>query len=284
MKQPRKIQDPTEAALSAIQEALTLQLDNPDGAPAEDRTTQQGARDPRPRRSRVEVADRRAANDDRQTVGQLLSQLQRRSSPAPYWWAAGLAILWLGFGTPYVLAALRTAAPGASGFDALLASPALMAILGSLIIPPIAFFALAAMVRRSRDLQLIGKSMTEVALRLAQPESLGTDAVVTVGQAVRREVAAMGEGLDRAIARAAELETVVRSEVAILERAYEDNEIRIRSLINELQAERESVLTHTERLREGILDAETMLSGEVRQAADRVQDNVAAALLGLLGD
>ncbi len=236
MKQPRKIQDPTEAALSAIQEALTLQLDNTETAAShEDRTTQPG-REPRQRRSRVEVAERRAANDDRQTIGQLLSQLQRRSSPAPYWWAGGLAILWLGFGAPYAISAVRASAPGLGSLDALMASPALMAILGSLLIPPVAFFALppwcaARGTAAHRQVHDRGG---------AAPRTAGIP-WHRCGRHRRPGRApgsrAMGEGLDRAIARAAELETVVRNEVSILERAYEDNEIRIRSLISELHAE-----------------------------------------------
>ena len=39
------------------------------------------------------------------------------------------------------------------------------------------------------------------------------DSVVTVGEAIRREVAAMGDGVERTIARAGELESMVRAEV-----------------------------------------------------------------------
>ena len=55
-----------------------------------------------------------------------------------------------------------------------------------------------------------------------------------VGQAVRREVAAMGEGIERTLARAVELETLVHTEVNELERAYAQNETRIRSLVDGL--------------------------------------------------
>jgi len=43
-------------------------------------------------------------------------------------------------------------------------------------------------------------------------------------------VALMGDGIERAIARAGELETLVANEVSALERAYTDNEVRIRAL------------------------------------------------------
>ena len=48
----------------------------------------------------------------------------------------------------------------------------------------------------------------------------------------------MGDEVERALARAGELETLVRSEIATLERAYASNKIRIRSLLDELVSQR----------------------------------------------
>ena len=44
----------------------------------------------------------------------------------------------------------------------------------------------------------------------------------------------MGDGVERALARAAELETLVANEVSALEHAYNDNEVRIRGLLQDL--------------------------------------------------
>ena len=96
------------------------------------------------------------------------------------------------------------------------------------------------MVRRAQDMRLAAQSMTELAFRLAEPESLAQDRVMMVGQAVRREVAAMGEGIERTLARAVELETLVHTEVNELERAYAQNETRIRSLVDGLGSERDA--------------------------------------------
>ncbi len=82
---------------------------------------------------------------------------------------------------------------------------------------------------RSQEMRLIAQSMAEVAMRLAEPETVARESIVTVGQAIRREVAAMGDGVERALARAAELETLVANEVSALEHAYNDNEVRIRA-------------------------------------------------------
>ncbi|MFG1349726.1 hypothetical protein [Xanthobacter autotrophicus] len=337
MKQPKKIQDPTEAALSAIQEALTLELDNAEAGPSAkgtDRGPDRGPepgfpqdrsggdrsvgdrpaggerllpsapprdgrpinRRPRPpegealrpeaprpegrrdgpQRARID-AERRAANDDRQTIGQLLGQLQKRSAATPYYWAAGAAALWVIAGIAFAFAYHRGLMASSSGVESLIDSPALLGIFAGILLPPLAFFGLASVLRRSLELQGIARSMTEVALRLAQPESIATETVVTVGQAVRREVAAMGDGVDRAISRAGELEAMVRAEVSILERAYEENEARIRSLIDELRNERHNIQIETERLREGIVSAEAVLSNEVKDVASRIHGTMMEA-------
>src|ERR1700753_2623008 len=94
--------------------------------------------------------------------------------------------------------------------------------------------------------------MREGALRLADPETVARESVVTVGQAIRREVAAMGDGVERALARAAELETLVSNEVALLERTYSDTERRIRTLLNDLATQRETLVTQAEQMHTAI--------------------------------
>src|SRR6185369_1475622 len=98
-------------------------------------------------------------------------------------------------------------------------------------VPIIFFYVVAHMRWRSQELRLITQSIAEVAMRLAEPETVARESIVTVGKAIRREVTAMGDGIERALARAAELETVVANEVSALEHAYTDNEVRIRALL-----------------------------------------------------
>ncbi|MFX6728752.1 hypothetical protein ABTH13_20600, partial [Acinetobacter baumannii] len=81
---------------------------------------------------------------------------------------------------------------------------------------------------------LIAQSMAQMAVRFSEPEHVANGAIVTVGQAIRREVAAMGDGVERAVARAGELEALVANEVSSLERAYSDNEVRIRALLQDI--------------------------------------------------
>src|SRR5215472_10445416 len=216
---PKKIMDPTEAALSAIQDALSArdaaaepQTPVPPATPPEEpasewRTIRSATLDADVPPPEEQSVPRRPANDDRESIGQILRTLQRRPARTTYTIATVLAVAWilvaLLLGWAY-LPQLQTAlAP--SGLTA----PVLTA-LGAIFCAPIIFFyGLAYMAWRSQELRLITQSMAEVAMRLAEPETVARESIVTVGQAIRREVTAMGDGVERALARAAELETLV---------------------------------------------------------------------------
>ena len=130
--------------------------------------------------------------------------------------------------------------------------PTLFALAAGIALPVLLFYVLAHMVRRAQELRIIARSMTEAAMRLAEPETIARESIVSVGQAIRREVAAMGDGVERALARAAELEALVHNEVAALERAYNDNELRIRGLIEDLANQRDSLVGQAEQVRNAI--------------------------------
>ena len=166
------------------------------------------------------------ANDDdtRRDYAAIMTRLQRGQ-------AGGLPIGAIAASVAWVIAGLLLAQiTYDNGIGAILTpsglrdTPGAVALLVSIIVPVFAFFAIAAMIRRSNEMRSTAHSMSEIALRLAEPENLAQERIVTVGQAVRREVSAMGEGIERTIARASELEALMQSEVSELERAYSDNE------------------------------------------------------------
>ena len=222
---PKKMTDPTEAALSAIQEALNLRDE-------EDRPEDQSATSAAPPRNdddfireieptapvfeedfdrdpigaRAEAPAPLAANDDQQSIGQILRALQRRPARTSYFVAAIFSVAWvvgcLALSWAYLSDLNASLAPGHS-------PAALMIGLGAAaLLPIIFFFGVAHMAWRSQELRLITQSMAQVAMRLGEPENIARDSIVTVGQAIRREVAAMGDGVERALARAGELETL----------------------------------------------------------------------------
>ena len=221
---PKKMMDPTEAALSAIQEALNVRRGR-GASPAAgravrrasanapiDRRSDAGAcragafrDDPTSRSIRAATRARearacRAANDDQQSIGQILQALQRRPARTSYFVAAVFSAAWvvgcLALSWAYLSDLSAALGPGHS-------PAAIMIGLGAAaLLPIIFFFGVAHMAWRSQELRLIAQSMAQVAMRLAEPESVARDSIVTVGQAIRREVAAMGDGVERALARA----------------------------------------------------------------------------------
>ena len=231
---PKKITDPTEAALSAIQDALTARDDpalsrkpairpSPPVTSAEEAPTAEEPwrtvdRLPRPgktcsnKMTNLSAAEepgalRRPANDDRESIGQILRTLQRRPARTSYvfatvfaglWVFAGLVLGWLYL--PQLQASLGADRPDRTGPGRARRRSSLCRSSSSTCSPT------WRGVRQ--ELRLITQSMAEVAMRLAEPETVARESIVTVGQAIRREVAAMGDGIERALARAAELETL----------------------------------------------------------------------------
>ena len=122
--------DATEAALSAVEEALKIDFgDVARGRDSKAETASFGKNTDRggntaksePARSRTRLAEsqsaerksaersraRRAANDDVRSVGNLLYALQRRPSTAPFWTAFLLSAVWIGFGLMFGLGVWR---------------------------------------------------------------------------------------------------------------------------------------------------------------------------------
>ena len=211
-----------------------------------------------------------ANDEERRTAVMAEALLTRRASRAPIWIALAVSAAWVGF-TGFMASQLYgtdLAAAGAMPQDEL-------AILVAVaFVPVLLIFAFAVMVRRSADLRLMSRSLAEVALKLAEPESIATERVMSVGQAIRREVAALGEGVERALSRTADLENLVHNEVSSLERAYADNEVKIRTLVQDLGSEREAMLSHAERLRSAVVGSHQRLVEDVDSASERILSRI----------
>ena len=314
---PKKIVDPTEAALSAIQEALKVR-DDDEASVGQPETMSNPAdevadhwRDAPPLPPPLLASDEqigsrnsdprtfRAANDDQQSIGQVLQALQNRPARTSYFVAAIFSVAW-------IIGCVALSWAYLSDLDAALGpghSPtAIMIGLGAAaLLPVIFFFGVAHMAWRAQELRLVAQSMAKVAMRLAEPEGVARDSIVTVGQAIRREVAAMGDGVERALARASELEALVHNEVASLERTYSDNEVRIRGLIQELTNQRDTLVSQAEQVRSAISNVQIdltqdlstisdLVGQQVNEAAERITNSLAekgehiTLALGQIGD
>ena len=215
------------------------------------------------------------ANDDSlRDHARSLRNLNRRLPRTIYWLTGLLSLGWLAGGGALAYSFYGAGISNLPLLQRFIATPAGATVIAGLVFPVILFWAFAIMVRRSQELRIAAQTMAEAAFRLVEPETVGQERVMTVGQAVRREVAAMSEGIERTLARAAELETLVHSEVTEIERAYTDNEVRIRSLVEELGHERDSIISHADRVRASISSAHELLRDELSAASDLIHNNV----------
>ena len=130
----------------------------------------------------------------------------------------------------------------------MLSRPTALALAATIILPIAIFWFMALLIWRAQELKLMSSAMTEVAIRLAEPDRMAEQQIASVGQAVRRQVNHMNEAVSRALGRAGELEALVHNEVASLERSYTQNENRIRGLLDELAGERNALLNTSERV------------------------------------
>lgn len=210
------------------------------------------------------------ANDDRRSsVADLLEPLRRPASMMPHVFAVLLSMLWIAgawlvLARPdgLLLAADSTLRPNNEG--------QLILIGMGVVLPVLFFFILAALQRRAREMRTTSRVMAEIAARLAEPEVSGSETVFTLGQAVRREVSSIGDGIERAVSRASELESLVHGEVSALERSYADNEYKMRALVTELSSEREAIMATAERIRLSIDAAHQGFSSDISKASSNI--------------
>jgi hypothetical protein len=190
---PKKVKDPTEVALSAIQEALNISdsgvdpgrgpvRDDPappippvtpaygetpfDTRASSDRPIFDPIEEPRPAR--------RAANDDRETIGQILQAIQKgRPARNVYTLATLFAGVWVvgcGLLTVSFLPALQASIGQGSGGVLVLAGLAAL-----FFAPVLLFYFLASLAWRGQELRMIAQSMAQVAIRFSEPEGAASD-------------------------------------------------------------------------------------------------------------
>lgn len=195
------------------------------------------------RRPAGPVRERLAANDDAPSIGGLIYALQQKPSNKPYQYAAIGSVVWAILGA-FALWLVLSTEP--DPFLALLQKPVTFLMLTAVVVPIMIFWFLALLAARSEELRLRSSTMAEVAIRLAEPDRLAEQSTASLGQAVRRQVGFMNDAVSRALGRAGELEALVHNEVSALERSYDENERKIRGLIQELSGERNALLTTSE--------------------------------------
>ncbi|MEM9027182.1 MAG: hypothetical protein AAGC70_02330 [Pseudomonadota bacterium] len=194
------------------------------------------------RRSAGPARQRVAANDDTPSIGGLIYALNQKPSNRPFHVAAIASAVWLGLGLAiaYIVLAPEVATTSGNIIE-IIRRTSILTTAATLIGPVSLFWFLAYLAWRSDELRMRSSAMTEVAVRLAEPDRTAEQQVASLGDAVRRQVNYMNEAVGMALGRAGELESMVQSEVGALERSYEENERKIRGLLQELASERNSL-------------------------------------------
>lgn len=210
------------------------------------------------------------ANDDVPSIGGLIFALQQTPSRTPFLVALVASVTWFLVGGIFAYGVIsnQLASGGA------LSAPALAAT-ASILVPIVIFWFLALLVWRAQELRLMASAMTEVAVRLAEPDRMAEQSVASVGQTIRRQVAAMNDAISRAIGRASELESMVHSEVAALERSYGENELRVRGLINELATERGALTNNSQRVSEALKGVGAQVARDIANASSTIDKKLA---------
>jgi len=214
-----------------------------------------------------------AANDDRAAAGPIVQALQiKRPSAMPFVLATLASLAWFGLCGYYGY----QRRPEYVASAALILRPETVLFALSALAPVIIMFGFATLTRRLQELRQSAASIAHVAVRLAEPEAVAGEQFSTLAQAIRREVSTMGDGVERAFARASELETLVREEIAALERSSGEHERRLRTLIAELADQREAIVAKGESVRGAL--------GEAHQNAARDLEGIGQRIALQIGD
>ncbi|MDX2158656.1 MAG: hypothetical protein SFW09_19315 [Hyphomicrobiaceae bacterium] len=210
-----------------------------------------------------------AANDDLPSIGGLIFALHQKPSQRPMQIAAIASGVWGFIGLLLGWAMLAPELQRAPTFLEMLSRPTAITLAATIVLPIALFWFIALLVWRAQELKLMSSAMTEVAIRLAEPDRMAEQQIASVGQAVRRQVNHMNEAVSRALGRAGELEALVHNEVASLERSYTQNENRIRGLLEELAGERNALLNTSERVSHSLRELGTDIPTLIDKLGDQ---------------
>ena len=227
------------------------------------------------------TAGRVAANDDMPSIGGLIYALQQRPSRNIFYVALGSTVVWvlLCGGLSFLLFSSEIST--LSGETSAMQNPIVLGMLAAVIIPIALFWFLALLIWRAQELKLMASAMSEVAVRLAEPDRHAEQSVASVGQTIRRQVAAVNDAISRALGRAGELEALLHNEIATLERSYNENELRVRALINELSSERKALTNNSEQVSAALKGLGAQVTKDIAEAGDQATQTLATATSGI---
>ena len=177
------------------------------------------------------------------TIGGLIYALEQKPSRQPFRYATIASAIWAATTLAFFAFIIADQVSKGASLWQLFAQPTLLAMTALTLLPPALFYFLAVLVWRAQELKLMSSAMTEVAVRLAEPDRHAEQQVTSLGQTVRKQLGFMTDAVNQAVSRAGELEAMVHSEVSTLERSFKENEERIRKVLGELASERTQLVS-----------------------------------------
>lgn len=208
------------------------------------------------------------ANDD--ITGHHIPIIKTEQKLSSYHTTTALSTVWaLGGAT-----IMSLCVPSGTSFTSFLASGLGIATLAGTIVPILSFFGFSQLLKRTKALESAMQNVVASNIALSKNKSPKEIQALEIGDNVRKELSAMGHGIERTLERAAELEAIVHGEVQNLERAYGENENRIHKLVLELSSERIAILKHADRVRNSLQDTRASLSQELGSLSDEISANV----------
>ncbi|MGI9423338.1 MAG: hypothetical protein ACR2PA_09095, partial [Hyphomicrobiaceae bacterium] len=225
--------DPIKKSGLDVDSASVPDAIRPKDRPAPDQpgTAAPETRRPARRRPAGPSRERIAANDDAPSIGGLIYALNQKPSNKPFVYASAGSGIWAALAAGFAYGFILRDVSFEGGLAGLVSHPSFLTAFATLVGPIVLFWFLAFLSWRIEELHLRSTAMTEVAVRLAEPDRMAEQSVASLGQAVRRQVSFMNDAVSRALGRAGELEALVHNEVSTLEQSYEENERKIRGLI-----------------------------------------------------
>ena len=129
------------------------------------------------------------------SIGGLIHSMQAKPSKAPYYTAAITSVIWLFIGGLLGWLLVGQSLSDFSGYKAVLGTSSVYILAAAILVPMALFWFIAQLVVRSQEMKLMASAMTEVAIRLAEPDKMAEQKVASVGQTIRRQVSAMDDAI-----------------------------------------------------------------------------------------
>src|SRR5438874_1442566 len=176
----------------------------------------------------------RPANENEPGTAAMIAGLRRQPSRAPYSIAFAISLLWV-FSWSLIYSPAIFGQPTPFAATSL---PQTMIALSVLALPIALVWIMAHFLWRAHHLRQASEALMHASMRLLRPQDVAAEGLASIAQAVRSDVDILVGGVEHAVQRASELESIVHKEISAIERAFGGNEERIRMLVSGLENQR----------------------------------------------